>query len=341
MPSGSWTRREFNRNALFAAAGASRFGAQEPAEEKAAPVALVKLPDRINAMRTAFDLLEHAPLEGKDIYLKGNFTSADPYPVTSHPDALKGVVGLLRSRSCARILLAERSTIGTTRSVWDKLGITSLARSMDVTLVALDDMPAGEWRTELLPGSHWKNGIEVPKFLTRETCVVQICNLKTHRFGGLFSASLKNSIGLIAKHSTAGPRYNYMAELHASPHQRLMIAEVNQVCAPALVIMDAMRVFIDAGPDRGEVASPEVVVMSQDRVAVDAVGVALLRIYGAAAPLNRGNIFDQEQLKRAAELGLGVKSGKAIRFLTPDDPSALIVSQIEGVLSEASERNKP
>ena len=155
-----------------------------------------------------------------------------------------------------------------------------------------------------------------PGLLNAETCVVQICNLKTHRFGGHFSASLKNSVGLIAKYSSQPPRYNYMTELHASPDQRSMIAEVNQIYAPRLVVMDAIQVFVNGGPERGDLAYPEMMAASRDRVAIDAAGVALLRLHGAGPPLSRGMVFEQEQLTRAIELELGAKSVQEIQFLT-------------------------
>ena len=53
------------------------------------------------------------------------------------------------------------------------------------------------------------------------------CCLKTHRFGGDFSLSLKNNVGLVEEEGLEGI-YNYMLELHVSPHQLEMIAEINK-----------------------------------------------------------------------------------------------------------------
>ena len=41
----------------------------------------------------------------------------------------------------------------------------------------------------------------------------------------------------------------------------------------------------------------------QCRMILDCIGLALLCHFGAGSPLNRGSIFEQEQLKQAAELG--------------------------------------
>jgi uncharacterized protein (DUF362 family) len=50
-----------------------------------------------------------------------------------------------------------------------------------------------------------------------------------------------------------------------------------------------------------------VLVAGSDRVAIGAVGVDTLRSLGTTAEVNRGLIFEQEQIARAIELGLGVK----------------------------------
>jgi uncharacterized protein (DUF362 family) len=331
-------RREFHRRlALIAACSCLPKGIA--AEDRKFAVALSKSPDRKVALRSAFELAAPATLQGKDLYLKGNYTSANPFPASTHPDTLRIVTELLRGCGCGQITLAERSTFGTTVGIWNKLGIPGVARDLLIKLLPLEEMPVSRWRKKELAGSHWKRGIEVPDFLDSDAPVVQICNLKTHRFGGQFSASLKNSIGLIAKYS-AGDTHNYMEELHASPDQRSMIAEVNQSYVPALVVMDAMRVFIEGGPEKGEAASPGIIAVSTDRLAIDAVGVALLRIYGAGPPIDRGGIFQLDQLRRAAELRLGATNADEIEFRTADAESADLADQVKAILSETATERK-
>ena len=98
--------------------------------------------------------------------------------------------------------------------------------------------------------------------------------------------------------------------------------------------MDAIQVFVKGGPESGELAYPEIVAASRDRVAIDSIGLALLRHFGAGPPLNRGSIFDQEQLKRAAELGLGIKSEREIQLLADDRESRSMATQLENALKE-------
>ena len=79
-----------------------------------------------------------------------------------------------------------------------------------------------------------------PKWLPR--ALVQVCCLKTHQFGGHFTMSLKNSVGMVAA-VVPGENYNYMQELLSSSHQRAMIAEVNTVYMPALIVLDGVTAF--------------------------------------------------------------------------------------------------
>jgi uncharacterized protein (DUF362 family) len=69
-------------------------------------------------------------------------------------------------------------------------------------------------------------------------------------------------------------------------------------------------------------------------VAIDAVGVALLRYFGTTREVSRGPIFEQEQIARAVELGLGVGSPAQIELVTDDQASADFAEEIMGVLQQ-------
>lgn len=57
-------------------------------------------------------------------------------------------------------------------------------------------------------------------------------------------------------------------------------------------------------------------------MALDAVGVAILRHFGTTAEVSAGPVFGQEQIARAVELGLGVSGPAGIELVTGDDESA-------------------
>jgi len=294
-------------------------------------VSLVKTQDRDQGIHRALALLDIRSMEGTHVFLKPNFNSADAFPGSTHNDTLRALVGALQTRGARRITVGDRSGMGDTRRVMKRKGIFALAEELGFDAMVFDELGADEWEMADVPGSHWKRRFAVARPVLDADVIVQTCCLKTHRFGGHFTMSLKNSVGLVAK-QVPGEQYNYMRELHSSPHQRLMIAEVNAAYETDLVVMDGLAAFAKGGPARGQRVETGVMLASTDRVAMDAVGVAILRHFGTTAAVARGPIFEQEQIALAVELGLGVDGPERIELVTDDEASASFAAQIEDVL---------
>jgi uncharacterized protein (DUF362 family) len=297
-----------------------------------AQVAFVKTRDRAQGVRRALELLGLNPAQGKQVLLKPNFNSADPAPGSTHPDTLRSLVEALWDMGARGITVADRSGMGVTGEVMAQLGVLEMAEELGFEALALPDRGVEQdWIPVQPTGSHWGRGFLLARACTEAEALVQTCCLKTHRFGGHFTLSLKNSVGMVAKFD---PRdgYGYMSELHSSPAQRLMIAEINTAYVPALVVLDGVEAFISQGPDRGEHAWGEVVLAGTDRVAIDAVGLALLRHLGCQEAACQGAIFQQEQIARAVELGLGVEGPEEIQLVTGDADSEAYAAQIGEIL---------
>lgn len=208
-----------------------------------------------------------------------------------------------------------------------------MGKGFGIKIEVLDDLPLHEWRHLKGEGTHWRNGFYLPEQLLRAGAVIQTCCLKTHRFGGHFTMSLKNSVGLVAK-TLPGQSYDFMTELHTSRHQRSMIAEINHEYPIDLVVMDALAGFTQGGPEKGKIITPGLMLAATDRVAIDAVGIAILREYGTTEEVSRGRIFDLEQIKRAGELGVGVKGSGEVEIIPLTDETRPFAEQLTRVLEE-------
>ncbi len=92
--------------------------------------------------------------------------------------------------------------------------------------------------------------------------------------------------------------------------------------------------IVDGGPHVGTRVKADVMLAGSDRVAIDAVGVAILRLLGTTPQVSQGKIFEQEQIKRAAELGLGVKSADQIEVVTGDKESEAYARKVREVLAK-------
>ena len=67
--------------------------------------------------------------------------------------------------------------------------------------------------------------------------------------------------------------------------------------------MDGIKAFTTGGPDRGTLVEPNLLLASRDRVAIDAVGVAILKMYGAKGKVGEADIFEQDQLTTRGRAG--------------------------------------
>jgi uncharacterized protein (DUF362 family) len=267
----------------------------------------------------------------KTVALKANFNSADPFPASTHLDTLRAIVETLKSAGASEITLAERSGMGNTEQVLKQMGVLALSKELGFSAVVLDNLGKEGWVKFERDQTHWLRGFYIAKVFHDADKIVQTCCLKTHRFGGHFTLSMKNSVGLVAK-KVVGGMYDYMWELHGSPFQRQMIAEINNHYNVDFVLMDGIKAFVTGGPESGKVVEPNLLLASQDRVAIDAVGVAILKMYGAKGKVGEAGVFEQDQLKRASELGFGVKSADEIQLMPLSEESRADADRIEQVL---------
>jgi uncharacterized protein (DUF362 family) len=284
--------------------------------------------DRTRGLQRILGEIDTSIFSGTEIVLKANYNSADLPPASTHIDTLDELCTTILAEKPKKLTLAERSGIGNTRTVLEKRGVIELAKERGFSVVVLDELDRTGWREIQSPGLHWSRGFFIASIFAQADRVVQTCCLKTHRFGGHFTLSLKNSVGLIAKR-VQGVNYDFMGELHSSPHQRLMIAEINKFYRTDLIVMDAVDGFSTGGPDKGKLIHPGVMIAGSDRVAIDAVGVALLRSYGTMRDVTEGRIFEQEQIARAAELGIGVASAAEIHLVPIDTGAELIAARVQ------------
>jgi uncharacterized protein (DUF362 family) len=287
-------------------------------------VAVISTDDRIYGVNKSFELLEINPVQGKDVVFKVNFNTADDPPASSDMQTIRQIVVKMREMGAKKITIAERCGPANTEEAFKKKGLFELAEEFDLSIVNLETAPREEWILKNPEGNHWKEGFLFSKTYDKAECVIETCCLKTHQYGGHFTLSMKNATALVPRKG-----YSLMNELHSSPHQRKMIAEINAVYKWDLIIMDGVVSFVDRGPMEGTRVDSNVFVAGSDKIAIDAVGVALLRMHGTTPEVSEGPIFEQEQIARAVELGIGISSLDEIEFTTDSKESDALVQKIK------------
>jgi len=325
------SRREFLKSSA-AAGGALVLGMDggKVMANSTSRVAFVKTDDRKRGVQASLSGLQINPVKGKDVLIKPNFNTADITPGSTHNDTLAALVEEVWKMGARSVTLGERS-YPPTREVIDQKGVLPLLEKLHVKVIDFDTLNEKDWVAFKPKDTHWSKGFRIARPIVESECLVSTCCLKTHQYGGIFTLSLKLHVGVVP---TSRHGYDYMRELHGSPHQRKLIAEINEPFKPTLIVLDGIDAFVDGGPATGKRAKGDVFLASTDRVAIDAVGVAILKHLGSNEAIMRKKIFEQEQIARAVELGLGASSPAAIEIVPADAQSQSYRDQVTKVLEQ-------
>jgi uncharacterized protein (DUF362 family) len=292
-----------------------------------AKVVLYKTEDRKKGVHEVLKHLSFSSVKGKRVLIKPNFNSADLTPGSTHNDTLIQLIQEIKEGGAAEITVGERSGPPPTKNVLQAKGIFDLAQQLNFKIINFEELEEKNWVHFNPKGLHWKNGFYAARPVVDAKYVVSTCCLKTHQYGGVFSMSLKLAVGLTPK--------RLMGELHGSAqNQRKMIAEINLAYRPQFIVLDGIEAFVDGGPSVGTRKQANVFLAGEDRVAIDAVGVAILKELGSNEAIMGRKIFEQEQIQRAVELGLGISQPSQIELVTPDEPSKEYGEKIKSILGQ-------
>lgn len=298
--------------------------------DQTARVAVVRSEDRAKGIETAMKMISFPSPQGKRVLLKPNFNTADAAPGSTHNDTLRKLVEEMKARGAAGVTVGESCGPGSTRAIMEQKGIPALAEDLGFDIVNFDELPDEGWVHYNPAGYHWKNGFYVARPIVESEYLLWNCCLKTHQFGGVHSMALKLAVGATKK--VGGSRFG---DLHTNDGAILKrIAEIHHAFTPQLIVMDGTEIFVDGGPMTGKRVLANVIVAGTDRIAVDAVGLAILKHHGANNAIMSKKIFEQEQLARAAEIGIGVQSPERIELVTADDESRNYAAKLEEILKQ-------
>jgi uncharacterized protein (DUF362 family) len=325
---GGFGRREFLKTAGLGLAAIPSLRLERLIPESRATcarVVVVRTADRRDGVRRGLKLMDLTRMAGRRVVLKPNFNSADPAPAATSPETLAELVAEIHERGARSIVLGESSGPRGTARVMAEYGVHDMARDLRFEVVDFDEIADADWMRLGPEGTHWPEGFWLPRLVVESEYNVATCCLKTHGYGGVFTMALKLSVGLT-------PR-RIRRPMHQSPDMRRMIAELNLGYRPDLIVLDGVTAFTDGGPSSGEEKRGDVMIMGDDPVAVDAVGLAVLKDLGSNEAIMSRGIFEQEQMIRAVEIGLGVGTPDRIELITPDAASRAYADRLRAILA--------
>ncbi|MFC2133218.1 DUF362 domain-containing protein [Bacteroidota bacterium] len=294
-------------------------GGEQPDTTPTTFVGLVRTSNRSVGVIRLMEMMNFESPADKHVLLKPNFNTSDPPPASTHNDTLSQIILELQNRSATDITLIERCFQPFEEVIRQK-NIEALAETHNFSIVDLNNEQTSLF---IQDGHHWTNGFQFPDIVRDAEYIICTCCLKTH-FIARHTLALKLAVGMLPT--------SEMAELHSAPTTDLMkmVAEINSAFTPKLYIMDGVRTFIDGGPSTGTPAEGNVMLAGTDPVALDAVGIAILRDLGSQN--FNGPIYLQPQISRGMQLGLGVQNLAEVGFITDDDESREYADRLQRIL---------
>ncbi|MBI3753830.1 MAG: DUF362 domain-containing protein [Deltaproteobacteria bacterium] len=272
-------------------------------EDGKALVSIVKGNNILEMMREAVSLLggfEKIGIKGKTVLVKPNVVSGEPHPATTNPEVVRAAVKLLKEHGASRIIVGDMSamlTLSTKRNM-TRTGIKRAAEEEGAEVVYFEDY---DWVEVELPGAKYISRVYVTEWIYNVDRVINLPVIKTHRSAS-YSICLKNFIG--ATHLKFRP---YLID---SAHWEELIAEMNIAYHPHLNIVDGTRIMIEGGPWEGTSSDTNLIIASGDRIAADIAGLKIIKDFGRWKMVVEKDVWEQKQIKRALELGLGAGRGE-------------------------------
>jgi len=250
--------------------------------------------------------LERIGVKGKTVLVKPNVVSGEPPPATTNPQVVRAIVKLLREAGAKKVYVGDMSALLSlpTKKNMERTGILQAAQAEGAEVLSFEDHG---WVRVNLPQGKYIQEAYVSEWIFNADRIINLPVMKTHR-SATYTIALKNFIG-----ATHGRQRPYLVD---PSHWEEIIAEFNLAYQPHLNLVDGTKVMVSGGPWSGEEEKAGLILASGDRIAVDIIGLSLLKHYGKAKEIARKDVWEQRQIKRAVELGLGVKDGSSIALKT-------------------------
>ncbi|MBI2087727.1 MAG: DUF362 domain-containing protein [Deltaproteobacteria bacterium] len=299
-------------------------------------VSLVRGDNVDQTVREAIDLIggiEKLAVNGKTVLLKPNVVSGEPSPTTTNPEVIGAVIKLVKQAGARKVYVGDMSALLTlpTRKNMERTGILKVTEEIGAEPVFFEDH---NWVKIDLPQAEYLREAYVSEWIYKADRVINLPVIKTHR-SATYSLCLKNFIG-----ATHGRQRPYLID---ASHWEEIIADLNLAYQPHLNIVDGTKAMVSGGPWSGAVEKTGIILASGDRIAADIIGLALIKHFGKARDVTGKGVWEQRQIKRAIEFGLGAKGYDSIllkyKSLMPQDSGfTRLIASIEKHARDGTKR---
>jgi uncharacterized protein (DUF362 family) len=252
---------------------------------------------------------------GETVLLKPAVNSGNRYPATTDPETIWVVAEMVKEAGGKPFVADRTMFLRSTESAFEETGIRDAAEQAGIPCLYLEDEDSVAISHPL--ARHWSgNAIRIYSSVVAADHIINLCTPRTHAMGD-FTMAMKNNVGVVNGFSRL--------RMHLPWGLKERLAEINLVVRPSLIVLDGREGFTDGGPNSGDVARPGFIAAGSDPVAIDAIGLAYLRLEGTNEAIGGGSVWAIPMMKRAVEIGLGVGSEQGIALVGagPESEAAL------------------
>jgi len=285
----------------------------QPQGSRDSRVALLRsidFPSHREAVRAVIDLAGGLGFvrPGQTVLLKPAVNSSNAYPATTDPETIWAVAELVKEAGGEPFVADRTMFLRSTEESFRETGISDAAAQAQIPCRPLDDDEAISVQHPL--AENWGgNSIRIYAPVLAADHIINLCTPRTHVLGD-FTMAMKNNVGVVNTRSRLS--------MHIPWGLKERLAEIPLVVRASLIVMDGRQGFADKGPDSGPLVNTGFMAAGTDPVAIDAVGLAELRLQGANETISEQSIWNLSMMKRAAEIGLGAASGADITLAGVD-----------------------
>lgn len=258
---------------------------------------------------------------GQTVLLKPNMTGPLIPPDITSPAVLKELIRQCWAAGAGEVIVAERTFVGMTTvdtfsiQLYEGGGSSMLdcIEEVGATFRPFDDEP---WVEVHPPGAvDFDQPLLIPGLLSEVDHLINVPALKTHYIAG-FTMTLKNFFGCVHPDTRQQQVHDDPRNDTDPDREKRMFAQMNLAFDPVVNVMDAIISRTTGGPmPPGDTADTNLVLFGRDRVAMDAVGLAILRHVGTEPDIESQPVWNQVQLAEAVRVGIGVSGPDEITLL--------------------------
>lgn len=252
--------------------------------------------------------IERFVRKDEKILVKPNFLSAseEDKAVVTHPSVIKAMLRILQENGYKEVKFGDSPGHGSCEAAARKIG---LGQGKETYGAKIADMS----EEVLIP---FEEGMTAKEFyfakgVAEADAVINLCKMKTHALERVTGA-VKNVYGFICGYRKAAGHVKYP---NASVFAR-MLADIHRCIKPRLHIMDGIVAMEGNGPGSGTPVAMNVMLFSEDPVALDTVFCHLIYLEPELVPTN----------VQGAAMGIGTDKMDEIEMIMPDGDGERVIS---------------